>query len=157
MVAVIDHQTGFTDGLLAYFAKEFQQFLIVLITRRIFVGLDTSIKLQAQKLVNQKVGLKTCYTTPWKLIKHNKKIKYLIYSNKRPTPDWRPPRKAPILKAEKYIKRPASNKLTLSPTPSPKQKSTNSAKTLKIFNVYSSLGLQKIMSQFFRLWSFRLW
>ena len=27
--------------------------------------------------------------------------------------------------------------------------STNSAKTLKIFNVYSSLGLQKIMSQFF--------
>ena len=121
MVAVIDHQTGFTDGLLAYFAKEFQQFLIVLITRRIFVGLDTSIKPQAQKLVNQKVGLKTCYTTPWKLIKDNKKIKYRIYSNKRPTPDWRPPRKAPILKAEKYIKRPASNnpKLTLSPTPSP--------------------------------------
>ena len=27
--------------------------------------------------------------------------------------------------------------------------STNSAKTLKIFNVYSSLGLQRIMSQFF--------
>ena len=27
--------------------------------------------------------------------------------------------------------------------------STNSAKTLKIFNVYPSLGLQKIMSQFF--------
>ena len=27
--------------------------------------------------------------------------------------------------------------------------STNSGKTLKIFNVYSSLGLKKIMSQFF--------
>ena len=27
--------------------------------------------------------------------------------------------------------------------------STNSAKTLKIFNVYSSLGLQKVMSRFF--------
>ena len=29
------------------------------------------------------------------------------------------------------------------------RQSTNSAKTLKIFNVYSSLGLRKIMSQFF--------